>query len=245
MNQQWNAFQNDNKYVGWMFGGENDVASTSKEEAQRNETDSLIKTKVDEWYKKNFADTKYTRYIADRIFCNDRSIPGKKISQWSVDTGEGFAQKITAYGNFGRSRTGNNDFYVRKRANPQPTFICPQDNDKFTVEMASGGNGALTYPVGLITADEISAAGGEYSEANRDFYLNKGNEYWSFSPNYYYEGAKINTVYGVISSLNDEFVANRLAHVSPVINIKAGYLNQFGGSGTIDDPYYLIEDSLE
>ncbi len=139
--QVWNTSYTDAKYVGWMFGGANGSASTSKEQAQRNETDSSIKTKVDEWYKKNIIDTGYGNYVADSIFCNDRSIPGT-----SSDTGLGYGSAKTVYGAYVRE-----GFSV---SNPQPQLICPQENDKFTVKEESGGNGALTYPVGLITADE-------------------------------------------------------------------------------------------
>ncbi len=50
-NLEWNSNYNDAKYVGWMFGGANGSASTNKEQAQRNDTDLDIKTKVDEWYR--------------------------------------------------------------------------------------------------------------------------------------------------------------------------------------------------
>ena len=46
-NQPWNSQYNDAKYVGWMFGGAQGEASTSYEQATRNETNSDIKTSVD------------------------------------------------------------------------------------------------------------------------------------------------------------------------------------------------------
>ncbi len=40
-----------------------------------------------------------------------------------------------------------------------PTLKCGLKNDRFTVSDTNIGNGALTYPVGLITADEAAMGG--------------------------------------------------------------------------------------
>ncbi len=233
-NQPWNPNERDAKYVGWMFGGENGSASTSKEEAQRNETDSPIKTKVDEWYKTNIVDTGYSNYVADSIFCNDRSTPGKSETGYIGDTGLGYGRKITAYGGHARIGVDLNGSNYQK---PQPQFTCPQENDKFTVEETSGGNGALTYPVGLITADEILAGGsGRYNTSNNNYYLYKGSSYWSFSPSNF-NGSYARVFYNSFD-LNNHSVANSDA-VAPVLNIKATYLDKLQGNGTIDNPYYL------
>ena len=43
--------------------------------------------------------------------------------------------------------------------NPRtPSLKCTNVNDKFTVD-TSNGNGALTYPIGLITTDELTLSG--------------------------------------------------------------------------------------
>ncbi len=65
LKQVWNDFQDDAKYMGYMFGGENRVASTQREEAVRNETDSSIKRVIDDWYKTNIVDRDYDRYVSD------------------------------------------------------------------------------------------------------------------------------------------------------------------------------------
>lgn len=193
-NQIWNSYYNDAKYVGWMFGGTNGSSSTSKEEVQRNETDSEIKKKVDEWYKKNVEDTGYGNYVADAIFCNDRSTPGQSATGWISDTGLGYGKNVTAYGATERFLIGNNGTNLSANTKPQPQFTCPQENDKFTVKETSGGNGALTYPVGLITADEIVAAGsGQYGTTNENYYLNKRSWYRSFSP-YYINASAFSTI---------------------------------------------------
>jgi len=180
LRKKWNTNRVDAKYVGWMFGGKYGTASTSKEEAQTNQTDSDIKIAVDNWYKSNIVDTGYSNYVHDAIFCNDRSTPGKTATGYSSDTGLGYGSNATGYGAYARSGVQSVNYN-----NVRPQFTCPQENDKFTVSAENGGNGNSTYPVGLITADEIVAAGsGKYPTANSSYYLNKGSWYWSFSPNF-------------------------------------------------------------
>ena len=40
-----------------------------------------------------------------------------------------------------------------------PTLTCENDSDYYTVASASSGNKKLSYPIGLITADEMMLAG--------------------------------------------------------------------------------------
>ena len=120
--------------------------------------DSIIKAKIDDWYETNM--TSYTSQLEDTVFCNDRSYTKDGV--------------IT---NFGA--------YTRLDTNKTPTLKCQNMRDKFTTK-AINGNGALEYPVGLITADEMAYAGGKYysssSDANRSFYLYTGRDYWVLSP---------------------------------------------------------------
>jgi len=236
-NQVWSNVYNDAKYIGWMYGGATGSASTSKEQAQRNETNSEIKTAVDAWYKSNLVDTGYSNYVHDAIFCNDRSIPGKSVTKWTRDTGLGYGQNVTGYGASGRFITGNNGTDLSAHPNPQPQFTCPQENDKFTVEETNGGNGNSTYPVGLITADEVVAAGsGKYMTTNSSYYLYKGSWYLSFSPSYFDGGSA--RVFNEKGNLGNYGVRASGA-VAPVINIKPKYLNQLQGDGTLQNPYFL------
>ncbi len=233
--QVWNTKYTDTKYVGWMFGGAQGAASTSKEEAQRNETDSTIKTAVEAWYKSNIVDTGYGNYVADSIFCNDRSTPGKSATGWSSDTGLGYGSNITAYGATARTNVWNTD-----ESKVQPRFTCPQENDKFTVSAESGGNGKSTYPVGLITADEIVAAGsGKYGTTNSSYYLKKESWYWSFSPSNMFFNSLANVFFVNKTGLLSYDIVYHSGAVAPVINLKAEYLSQLRGAGTATDPYRL------
>ena len=230
--QTYNSSYNDNKYVGWMYGPSGTTASTSKAQAQTNTADSTIKGVVDAWYKTNIVDKGYGNAVSDILFCNDRSTPGKESTEWSDDTGLGYGTQATAYGATARTKVWNS-------VASAPTFKCPQKNDAFTVNDTSKGNGALTYPVGLITADEIVAAGsGKFDIANTSYYLfNPNSWYWSLSPyNYSYAGVFVVSNNG---SLNYGIVDPGGAS-APVINLSAGYVKTLSGTGTMDDPYVQI-----
>ena len=51
-----------------------------------------------------------------------------------------------------------------------PDYKCSVASDKFTTTTAKG-NGKLSYPVGLISADEITFAGLPAGKTNNSFYL--------------------------------------------------------------------------
>ena len=221
---------NDNAYVGYMYGtaGSSTYASTHV-----NTNDSTIKGVIDTWYKNNM--TSYTSQLEDTVWCNDRSIVMDLVNSnggfYSDYTTLGYGTNATLYGP--ESRLGYNV------SNPTPTLKCAQDNDKFTVN-ASNGNGALTYPVGLITADEMAYAGGGYgsSNANSSFYLYTGINYWALSPsNFAGSGAH---EFDLISSgtLHASYVDTSRG-VRPSVSLQPGIAMTGGGSGTAADPFVI------
>ncbi len=226
----FNAQHNDAKYVGWMFGGAQGVHSTSKTQAQTNETNSDLKTLVDSWYKTNIVDKNLGDKVADVVFCNDRTTPGKAATGWSSDTGLGYGSNYTAYG--AAARVGG----PWQVSVVQPRFTCPQKNDAFTMNDETKGNGDLTYPVGLITADEVVAAGsGKYGTVNSSYYLYKGSWYWSLSP-FDFNGNAYPFIVPTSGSLYGYYASSSGA-VAPVINLKAEYVKTFIGNGSINNPY--------
>ena len=234
-NQLYNSNSNDNKYFGWMYGPAGTTASTSKEEAQSNIEDSTIKGVVDAWYKTNIADKGYGNAVSDTLFCNDRSTPGKEVTGNSSDTGLGYGTQYTAYG--AAARTGAWKSSITPNV---PTFKCPQKNDAFTVNDTSKGNGALTYPVGLITADEILAAGsGRLSIPNSKYYLYRGPGYcwWSHSANGSINGYASIFIVNNNGSLTSAGVNYTGVGTAPVINLSAKYVKTLKGTGTTTDPY--------
>lgn len=234
-NQQWNSYQNDAKYVGYMFGGAQGEASTSYEQATRNETNSDIKTAIDNWYERNLHE-EYGKYIGDGIFCNDRSTPGKAITGWSLDTGLGYGKNTTAYGMTSRLSNINNNW--GERVPIMPTLKCPQKNDSFTVSDTIKGNGALTYPVGLITGDEITIAGYKIPDINKAYYLYKGFINFTMTPSN--ANKNYSSIYqiGWVPGLSGSII--ELEKASPVINIKSKYIDQLIGEGTMESPFQII-----
>ena len=130
----FNAQYNDAKYVGWMFGGAQGEPSTSKVQAQTNTTNSDLKILVDAWYKTNIVDKNLGDKVADVIFCNDRTTPGKAATGWSSDTGLGYGTQVTAYGATARTNVWNTE-----ESKATPRFTCPQRNDAFTVSDEKNG----------------------------------------------------------------------------------------------------------
>ncbi len=232
--QPYNSNYNDVKYLGWLYGPAGTAASTSKEQAQTNTESSAIKKTVDEWYKTNIEDAGYGSAVADVLFCNDRSTPGKDVTGFSSDTGLGYGKNYTAYGVYARLGVERINY-----TNVRPTFKCPEKNDAFTVSDEEKGNGALTYPVGLITADEIVAAGsGKFGTTNKSYYLYRPIEwYWSMSP-YLMDniGARVTLVHHTTGQLTNYLLDNYGA-IAPVINISVEYANKMIGDGTIGNEY--------
>ena len=228
----FNTNYNDNAYVGYMYGtaGLSTYAST-----HANANDSTIKGVIDTWYKNNMTD--YTSELEDTVWCNDRSIVTDLMNSnggaYSSYTTLGYGKNDTLYGP--ASRVGYNV------SNPTPTLECVQDNDKFTVN-ASNGNGALTYPVGLITADEMAYAGGVHGLSNRSFYLYISKYYWTLSPSYFNGSYAVGFVlrpFGGIPGTLDFHTADASAGLRPSVSLQPGIAMTGGGSGTATDPFVI------
>lgn len=197
---------------------------------QTNTLDSTIKKYLDDWYENNLKDN-YSTYMIDAGFCNDREVNNENMHKYY----SGYARLIT---------------------NKNPMFKCQnQSRDLFTVSTASYGNKSLTYPIGLLTADEASFAGEVQSKINPNNYLNNGSTFWTMTPSRSMQVAptyvfKINgdtvaaTPSGGTNVLNslDEHVAQdkeqKNIKARPVINIK-GNLEVSSGNGTKTNPYLI------
>lgn len=222
----FNTNYNDNAYVGYMYGtpGSSTYAAT-----HANTNNSTIKTVIDNWYQNNLSS--YSSYIADAIYCNDRSVtPVDSFAGMSL-TGTGIGTEETAYSNL-----------TRNWINHTPSLNCTNNNDKFTTS-STLGNGKLTYPVGLITLDEAAMAGGVTYDVvnnsyitNTDYYLYTGYWYWTMTPGVFAGGSAF--VDGVDSdgNLNNLDVVVNYA-VRPVVSLKSDAIT--GGSGTKENPFVV------
>ncbi len=128
--------------------------------------------------------------------------------------------------------------YYRLYSSKAPSLKCGQAN-LFT-KTGTNGNNKLTYPVGLITADEIYYAGETSTNFNQKFYLYTGQDYWTLTPSHY------NGAYAFVFMLNSSGVlgsgdVGKVGYgVRPVINLKADTQFKDGGDGTKIRPYEVV-----
>ena len=218
----FNSSHTDSMYVGYMYG-----TSGSLESNRANTNNSTIKEVIDSWYASNM--TSYAKYLSETaIYCSDREV------------GEG---TYTA--------TGLKFYYApytRIDTNKAATYGCTATEDKFTVDSAAG-NGKLTYPIALMTVDELVFAGGAYREesALTWYYYNsvKGSStgkisWWLMSP---YDWGANSSVFRTYGSDSPGFLYARRVDdtlgVRPVISIKGNNLWK-SGDGTASSPYEIV-----
>ena len=226
----YNTSPNDNAYVGYMYGT---AGSNNYNDTHANTNNSSIKQRLDSWYETQM--TSYDSYIADTLFCNDRSVASAETinfanTKWEKNyTTNAFGTNRTIYGTLGRQI----EQFEQGQGN-KAILKCPNKNDAFTVSDTVKGNGALTYPIGLITQDEANIAGWAYGE-NYNYYLTTGNWYWSLSPSYCTSTAGVGGVYEVGSVDLAEDVYAIYGTLRPVLNLKSDSLML--GSGVVTDPF--------
>ena len=220
----FNSTYNDPMYVGYMYGTSGSLVNNRK-----NTNNSTIKGIIDTWYENNLK-TNYTKYLSTTaVYCNDRSNPA------------------------GGYNTGSTAFYygayTRLYTNKAPTYDCTDTNDKFTVD-TSTGNGKLKYPIALMTADEVSFAGGLWAtNASTWYYYNSakgsstGSTYWWLLSPYHWYGSYANVfvVYGSSNPgyLIDNSVGNA-SGVRPAVSLKS-CVKTSGGDGSASAPYTIEE----
>ena len=217
----FNSSHTDSMYVGYMYG-----TSGSLESNRANTNNSTIKEVIDSWYASNM--TSYAKYLSETaIYCSDREV------------GEG---TYTA--------TGLKFYYApytRIDTNKAATYGCTATEDKFTVDSAAG-NGKLTYPIALMTVDELVFAGGAYIESALTWYYYnsvKGSStgkisWWLMSP---YDWGASSSVFRTYGSDSPGFLYARRVDdtlgVRPVISIKGNNLWK-SGDGTASSPYEIV-----
>ena len=211
---------NNNAYVGYMY---------TVGQVHGLGTNSGIKNTLDSWYQTNIAKKGYGDKVSTEAgFCGDRE-PSTNSSTSNGQGGTGTT--VTYYGG-----------YIRLvNSTKNPTLKCKNNEDMYTVSGSSRGNKALTNPVGLITADEVSMAGGVYGQTNQSYYLYTNSAYWTMSP-YYFDVGGSNSwayVFRVNSSgqLGGYWVSNAYG-VRPVINLSTDVTAKLG-NGTSSTPYEI------
>ncbi len=233
----FNESYDDNAFAGYMYGT---AGSSTYQATHANTNESSIKKYIDSWYKTNF-DESATSKLEDTVFCNDRSTKAYDANtigntSYSSYGDLGYGKNKTLYGAAHRAT------YYSK--NPNPSLVCQNQNDKFTMS-SQNGNGKLTYPVGLITLDEVVLAGfNTYYSNESDYkdttnYLCTNSDYWTSSPVLMYAdgAARVGYVYSAGYVGVDR--VDSASGVRPVVSLISGTLVNSNGDGTSTNPYIV------
>lgn len=217
-NSTFNSDSNYNAYVGYMYGTPNSGEYIEEHLSTRESTSSNIKDVIDEWYNDNMIN--YTGYLEDTVWCNDRSILN--------NTGTGVGDTYTSY-------------RASKVATKQ-VLECANKNDRFTVyEQVDGrvdGNGALTYPVALLTADELTLSGQGSPGYSTSNYLYTGQFWWSLSPVSFSGGNAL------VFSINSNgylhyYKVSSSYGVRPSVSLKFDTKIRGNGDGSVNNPFVV------
>ena len=211
----FNSNENNNMYVGYMY---------QKGQLHGLQTSSTIKGILDSWYTNNIENEEknlhYGQYIDGNAgFCGDRR----------VSSGKGTGTSTTDYQPYTRI------------SNSSPSLSC-EKADIYTIDEFEHGNGALTYPIGLISADEAMFAGmpNWNSNGNSANYLHTGAQtYWTMSPSYF--GGSSAGVFVVQGYTEGYLLGDNVKFakgVRPVINIRAD-VSISSGDGSASNPFVI------
>ena len=173
------------------------------ERAFANVNSSTVKEKIDSWFAGHMIDG----FLEDTIWCNDKN--------------------YLYYNFFGRQ----SPYYVPYDYSGRQSLIsCPNmSRDGYSVTTESGGNGTLTYPVGLLTYSEYALAG-NFS------YLTTGEEWLTMSPSHI---DFFGNVFSISASGSQSTVGTwKEAGVRPVVSLKHD-IKVKSGDGTVSSPYEL------
>lgn len=208
-NSTYHSTNSHNTYVGYKYGN---TSGSTFATVHTNATNTSIKATIDNWYKTNIVDKGFGGYVADAIYCNDRSL----------SSGTGVGTTTTQYASFNRLRT-----------NKSPILKCPLANDRFTLTTSTlvttdgnGTNKVLEYPVGLLTADEAALAGAvdkNSSLNNAYFYLRSGSFFYTMTP-FIYESKAYIMGLNASGALDNTSVEGNYT-VRPVISLRADAIN--------------------
>ena len=218
---RFNDKYNNPAYVGYMYGNPD---ATTFDEVHNNINNSTIKTAVDNWYKTNIEDNGYSKYLSTAVgFCGDRSI---------YSGGDGIqTDKDTYFGAYGR--------YAANTAQ----FTCPEPSrDLYTTSDAFIGNKALTYPIGLITYDELVYTGMDNKHINKLSWAYSTQRYWTMSPSHFHAASGYAREWGIASvgylypwwGVADSHITRPVINLKPDVKISSGV-------GTSSDPFIIEE----
>lgn len=177
---QFNPQNNHRKYVGYMYG--------SDEKPYENINNSSIKEDVDKWYELNIKDKKFEKFLDKKsIYCGDRTEiePNYSDEDFNGPDRYHYMGIISLYpaANYLDSINRHKPFKLNMK--------CPV-NDSYSVE---GGNKKLTYPISLLSFEDVVLAGNLNGRHMKQRANQMGNEEADFDENY----LVINNPYWILS----------------------------------------------
>ena len=216
---EFNSSSRNSEYVGYKY-------EIGKQHGLAN--DSTIKTTLENWYKTTtlYTDEATSKLVVDTPFCYDRTASKSKtgtygeISSWSSSPTSSYY-----YGSYGRIWSGSWNQSLK----------CSSGLDKYSVS-----NGTLSYPVGLITADEINMAGADNNyTSNSSYYLYTDQSYWSGSPASFSSSDWHSYVFSVYSSGFLTYSTVNVASDGVRGSVSLSSEAKLSGDGTWNNPYIV------
>ena len=208
----------------------NKWAATPYDATHTNVVSSTIKTNLESWYKTNIVDTNNTTYIAENIFCNDKSLKS--------GTGIGGGTNETIYNGYYSTSLecakGEDNNYSR---------FTSKNNTSDTTIKGVKVNNDLIYPIGILSRNEVKYAGigthdGSKFDTTKSYLYNSNISFWwLLSPGRFSDSKTIQwLVYS--QGLSIYYVNGIPGAYRPSINLKVNVLTN-GGDGTKENPYTL------
>lgn len=192
-------------------------ATTMYDAAFANVKKSTSLTNLETWYKARLEP--YNDKLADVIWCND-----KKVASSSSE--------VVSFALKGRFQTG-------------ASMICNDDAmggklNKYTVNDTTNGNGDLTYPIGMLTADEIAFAGGSVTGQTSTFYISENASLasWTLTPVEW--SSSDGSLTAIITGSQFGYMYSAVFnnhYIRPSIALKGNV--SVSGSGSASDPFVV------
>ena len=258
---KFNYDNNSPKYVGYMYGS----SDSSLDNIRGNTASSTIKSYIDSWYK---ATDLYGNFVSGDL--QDYHLDSKFKLRFKLQNYENYLSKDAVYcadrnlaSGYSYSRSGEflfkiedriPDWYSLSDITPKPTYDCTNIKDAFsgnnTKALLKCADGSGICPVGLMTADEVTFAGGigdyNFNEPFPWYMKNISSIYWLMTPARYDKPYGKNQAYAGTSTVGTDggaggsYVTNS-GEVRPVTSLKACVLWK-SGDGSASNPYEIVEN---
>ncbi len=222
------------------FSSANNLFGASGDDTTTNTNSSVIKKYIDDWYSTNI--NGYTSLLETNAgYCNDRTL--NTSTTWTTPTAGNTSIQIY-------KATGATEYYfgpyVRNISNVRtPTLTCDRGTvDTYSTTTDDGGNGQLTNPIALITADEATLAGSGTFEPSEgptysfNSFIHSKYQFWTMSPADRAGHSSAVFILGNEGKLLSTATNFTPYGVRPVVSLKQG-VEISSGTGTATNPWII------